>query len=605
MRRSAHPPGPAAPYARTLGAIVTFLLLGLFVKYAETRLTLELRDQAGPWMSFRFSWQELALASALFGLVFVWQRLVPQPGRATRVSLGLVRLILIFGIVLGVLGIKYYALYHGHMTTTDFEHLGWAVRIAATANIFESPAIRAGAVLGPLFIFGVPWLCARLSPAAVRRTAVTATVVVGVLAATAWAAGRPRLSEARLAPAPLLWFFYGPYATYLNLPPIEQLAPIGERHRTYQPSGRARNVILVVFESVPARALTAYDPAALAGERLFTEFADDTTVFEQVFAVAPNSDGSLMSVLGGEAPVPDHAAALEARAEPTFAETLKAHGYQTHFLLNAPTNAFIDRLVSRGFDRALHMDSPWPNKEKFVRHSWGYDDRMLFADARAFLEAQTPDSPPFLLVLYTNNGHYPYPAAQIPGVEDHPDARVRHGRLVNHITGLLAELYGSMKASGMAAQTALVAYGDHGQAFGEHAGNWVHSKELYLENMHVPMWLMHPGRFGLPRRIGQLGSVDDIMPTVLDLLGIAAPPTSGMSLLFEAPDRMLFMMTPFGPGVVGFRNRQYFYALSRTGRELLFDWKADPREMHNLLEQRPEIAAGFRDRLKGVMRPGG
>jgi len=115
----------------------------------------------------------------------------------------------------------------------------------------------------------------------------------------------------------------------------------------------------------------------------------------------------------------------------------------------------------------------------------------------------------------------------------------------------------------------------------------------------VPMWLLHPRRLGLPARIDQLASLDDITPTVLDLLGLESGDRQGMSLLFAAPARVVVSMTDWGPGQVALRDRQYLYVLSRTGRELLFDRVADPMEQTNLLTTLPEIAARFRARLVG------
>lgn len=248
------------------------------------------------------------------------------------------------------------------------------------------------------------------------------------------------------------------------------------------------------------------------------------------------------------------------------------------------------------------MQSVWPNDEKYVRLTWGPDDRVLFDYVRAFLEAQRADSPPFFLVMYTSNAHYPYESGLIPGLQDDPDPKVRHARLTAHVMELFTGLYEQLKQENLAESTLLLAFGDHGQAFGEHRGNYVHSKELYRENLHVPMFLAHPTRLGLPRRISQLGTIVDVMPTVLDVLGVDAPESHGMSLLYEAPDRILFHMTPFGPGVAGFRDNRYFYSLSRTGREHLFDRVEDPDERNNIRDERPDVAAAFRARLAGRAR---
>ena len=596
---------PAAPYGRTLGAILAFGLVALFVKYADLLLTYELQpEQLGlvrrVWLALRFSWQEFAIVAVLVAIVLAWQRRAPSPGRGTRAALATLRFALVFGAAVSVAGIKYYGLYHGHMLFTDFaENITWALQLAASADVFESPAITAGAALGAAVLLTMPWLGARLRPVAVRRLGRATCTLMAAMAGVTWMAGRPPLVDARLEPNPLVWFVWGPYATFFDLPPVETLTAIGPQQRLFEVTRPPRNLILVVLESIPASALYGYNPEASAGRRLFEQYGDDITRFDEIYAVVPISDSTILSLLTGWSPVPSNAAALKASAgRPTLGEIFRDRGYYNQFLLTGPRNALIAELVDRGFDRALYQQSVWPNDEKYVRLAWGPDDRVMFDDVGRFLASRPADAPPFLLVMYTNNAHHPYQSGLIPGLRDDPDPRVRHALLTGHVLELLTDLYGSLKTSGLAESTLVIAFGDHGQAFGEHRGNYVHAKELFRENMHAPMLLLHPGRLGLPARISQLGSVDDVMPTVLDIMGFPAPPGSGMSLLNEAPNRTLFQMTPFGPGVVGFRNREFLYTLSRTGRELLFDLAADPSEQHNVADLHPDVVAGFRRRLE-------
>lgn len=600
----------AAPYGRTVGAILAFLAVALFSKFANLLLTYELTFEPGPagraaqvWMSLRFSWQELAIAAALIGLVAAWQRRVPEPGRKTRAALAVLRAFTVAGAILSVAGIKYYGLYHGHMMITDFiENLSWVGQLAGSADLSRGFLIPFGIANGALLFFGAPWLCARLQPHTCVRIAAGALTLTSTMSVVTWAAGRPHLTEAQLEPSPVIWFFRGPGATWFHPPSIETLAPIGPSTRRFTVTHRPRNLIFVVLESVPAHALANYNPDAAAGRRLVEQYGGEMTTFDQIFADVPISDSTILSMLSGLSPIPSNKHALEAtRGRPTLAELLRRRGSRNEFLLTGPRNALIADLVDRGFDRALYMQSVWPNDEKYVRLTWGPDDRVLFDYVRAFLEARRVDSPPFFLVLYTNNAHYPYESGSIPGLEAHPDAKERHARLTGHVMNLLTDLYGQLKAAGLADETLLLTFGDHGQAFGEHRGNYVHSKELYWENLHVPMFLLHPARLGLPARIPQLGALVDVMPTALDILGIDGPPMHGMSLLYEAPERVLFHMTPFGPGVAGFRDRRYFYSLSRTGRELLFDRLADPLEQRDIQHERPEIAARFRARLRGQL----
>ncbi len=376
------------------------------------------------------------------------------------------------------------------------------------------------------------------------------------------------------------------------------MAPLGDTRRGYQVSERPLNVVLVVLESVPAGSLVMFDPTAEAGRTMVEEFGDDLTVFDDIFAGAPNSVASLFAVLTGRVAMPTSAAAIKTLGDlPTVAQILKGRGYQTQFLLNGPEDHIIADLASRGFDRAIDMNDPWPDAARYSATTWGYDDRMLFDEAHSVLKQRTPSSPPFFLTLHTNNPHHPYSSEQIEGLPSSDDPKVRHRLLVRHTMEMFTNFYRDLKASGLADSTLVIAYGDHGEAFGEHEGNYIHSRELYWENLHVPVLILHPRRLGLPARINQLGTLVDVPVTILDILGLPLGERDGMSLLFEAPDRIVFSLTDWGPGQIALRDRQYSYILSRTGRELLFDRQADPFERKNLVAERPEVAAAFRARF--------
>ena len=415
-----------------------------------------------------------------------------------------------------------------------------------------------------------------------------------------FAAGRPKLAEAMLEPNPVAWMLFGRRVSYVDMPPVRTMAPIGESRRAFDVSERPRNVVLVVLESVPAGALAMFDPSEDAGRTMVEEFGNDLTVFDDVYAGAPNSVASLFAVLTGRVPMPTSAAAIKALGDvPTLAQVLKGQGYQTQFLLNGPEDYIIADLAGRGFDRAIDMNDPWPDSARYRATTWGFDDRMLFDEALSVLRQRTASSPPFFLTLHTNNPHHPYNSGEIEGLPHSDDPKVRHRLLVRHTMEMFTNFYRELKASGLAESTLVIAYGDHGEAFGEHEGNYIHSRELYWENLHVPVLILHPQRLGLPARIHQLGTLVDVPVTILDIMGLPLGDRDGMSLLFDAPDRLVFSSTDWGPGQVALRDHQYSYILSRTGRELLFDRVADPMERTNLVTTLPEVAERFRARLVG------
>ena len=186
---------------------------------------------------------------------------------------------------------------------------------------------------------------------------------------------------------------------------------------------------------------------------------------------------------------------------------------------------------------------------------WGRDDRLLIEQIKRFIT--TAGRRPFFLVGMTSNPHHPYAVDHLPSAPEVADdtGRNAYERLVEYDVGLVAELYDWMKQRGIAERTLVLVLGDHGEAFGEHAGNFGHAAFIYDENVHIPCFILHPRRLGLPRRIAQLGSQVDLRATIMDIIGMHdTEPSDGMSLLRTDPDRQVINFTENGVSHFGVRD---------------------------------------------------
>ena len=117
---------------------------------------------------------------------------------------------------------------------------------------------------------------------------------------------------------------------------------------------------------------------------------------------------------------------------------------------------------------------------------------------------------------------------------------------------------------------------------------------------HIPCFILHPRRLGLPRRIAQLGSQVDLRATILDILGMHdTEPGDGMSLLRTDPDRQVINFTENGVSHFGVRDTRFSYIYSpQVGSEQVFDRSADPQEARNIAALDPQTTAGYRQRLQ-------
>jgi tetratricopeptide (TPR) repeat protein len=162
--------------------------------------------------------------------------------------------------------------------------------------------------------------------------------------------------------------------------------------------------------------------------------------------------------------------------------------------------------------------------------------------------------------------------------------------------------------SGQAARTLVVVTSDHGEGLGEH-GEDEHQLFVYDTTLRVPLVLSWPGRLPAGRRVsGQFRSVD-LLPTLLDLLGLPPAETSGASrataLLGEGiiPDNESYAESLFGQLHFGWaplralRGQGWKYI--EAPRAELYHLAEDPGEGINRIEERGQVASAMSARLRG------
>jgi arylsulfatase A-like enzyme len=171
---------------------------------------------------------------------------------------------------------------------------------------------------------------------------------------------------------------------------------------------------------------------------------------------------------------------------------------------------------------------------------------------------------------------------------------------------VLTRLWDALLADGLRERTLIVVTSDHGEGLGDH-GAISHGSVLFEEALRVPLVLRVPaGRFA-SRRIDSVVSTVDVMPTILELLGIASDGLrlQGRSLVpllaGEPLERMAFSHgrnTASRDPLYSLRVGSWRYNLNReSGRSQLYDLQTDPGETENVVSQHPSLAA----QLRGVL----
>ena len=179
-------------------------------------------------------------------------------------------------------------------------------------------------------------------------------------------------------------------------------------------------------------------------------------------------------------------------------------------------------------------------------------------------------------------------------------ARALYDAKAREVDDKLGRLLGVLRERGLLKNAIVVVTSQHGEEFLEHGG--VGHAQLYGETLRVPLLVSVPGLKTGRVIDAQVRNVD-ILPTLLDALGIDAPKAiDGESLLpcveGRCPARPAYS---FWDGEFALRDDRYTFIRRQSKDrpdERLFDRIADPREQTNIAPLHPEEAARLRAALE-------
>ena len=366
-----------------------------------------------------------------------------------------------------------------------------------------------------------------------------------------------------------------------------------------------RNVLLVTIDTLRADALGAYGGEAATPnlDRLAAEGLRFTAAHAHTVVTLPSHTSILTGLYPFSHGVRDNAGYRLAPGATTLATVLKHAGYST--------GAFVG---------AFPLDSRWGLDQGFDE----YDDRygstnrlgdFLMPERRAdpVVEAATAwirrQPAKWTAWVHVSDPHAPY---QPPAPFDRQYANPYAGE-VAYTDRALGPLF-DLARSGPRG-TIIVVTADHGEALGSH-GEQTHGLFAYEPTLHVPLIV------DVTDRAHALGASPtdlsarhvDILPTVLDALGIAAPdrlPGRSIVRALEAGDST--PLPSYFESLSPFLNRGWA-PLSGVvvGREKyidlpipeMYDLASDPGEERNLLPARDDRRRVLEARLRDTGWPG-
>src|SRR5512143_964127 len=341
-------------------------------------------------------------------------------------------------------------------------------------------------------------------------------------------------------------------------------------------------------------------------------FAKDAVVFERAIAHASWTKPSVASILTSRLPARHRAVQLRDPLDPgnpTLARRLAERGFSTGAAIANSVIYDAESAFDPGFEVFAGLHGEDDRRSKLVGADVVVDSALAFLRSRRGL--------PTFLYVHTMDPHVPYeppppfdrmfeplPAPGHPGRDPRTDYKepLDRERMVGQYDGDVAfgdrefgRFVRELKAAGLYRDALLVFLSDHGEEFLDH-GRWLHGRSLFDELIRVPLVVKLPGNRGAGTRVaGQVQGID-VVPTVLEAMGLPLPPDLGgqplqRMLSGEARPRAAIAEISHRDFVAhGVRTDgdKYIRRFSPDDDELYFDLRNDPKETKSLTAEKPD-----------------
>jgi arylsulfatase A-like enzyme len=371
-----------------------------------------------------------------------------------------------------------------------------------------------------------------------------------------------------------------PHATQAFTTPADQsLPPL--------PAGPHRpgaDIVLITVDAVRADHLGCYGYARHTSPNI-DALAARGVRFEHAYTQAPHTSFSLASVMIGKY-YPTLARLASSDTHETLAWIFRRYGWKTAAFF-PPAVFYIDAHKMKAFE-SNNFDF------EYVKYEY-LDAEGRIRQIEDFLHAEHPDK--LFLWLHLFEPHEPYerhPGFDFGGGDvDRYDSEIAYADMV---VGKVVALIARERPGAV-----VILAADHGEEFGEHGGRY-HGTTLFEEQVHVPLIVVAPGL--IPHVVSGPTQLIDISATIFGLLDFPLPAR------MRGTDLGPWLATP--PAPVGRLPPAFAEVEDKrmvvVGSEKLvcdvskdfcsyFDLQTDPREQHDLADQRPERLAFLRQQL--------
>jgi arylsulfatase A-like enzyme len=450
--------------------------------------------------------------------------------------------------------------------------------------------------------------------------------------------------------------------------------------RNYARQGRAvadsglPDIYLITMDALRADDMSLYGyyrPTTPSLEK----FARKSFVFDYFFSNSNFTTPATTSIETGKLPWSHHlfhaGGFLRGQAQSqTLASVLHAHGYYTAMLSSNYLASPVDHRTLEGYDSLQYMaptdaSGPWLRFTNIVGVSsqyslytsllkglggirfylgtlvWNhypYPPEPVLGQARRLLERADITQPRFVWT-HIFPPHDPYLPPQeyrtflmsnkLTKASDYiglrnttrprgitvPELRGRYDEMIRYGDHMVGEYLDWLDRTGRLDKSIVIVTADHGESF---EGGWLLHTGPYLTDglIHIPFMVHLPGQTQ-GARISQQAEQADILPTVLDLIGVNIPYwTDGVSLKPALKGenlgaRLVYSMAlesdstfaPISRGTIAAIDGEFKYVYHLdTHQGSLYRYKLDPAGNHNLDHSEPEVELRLRSDLLNELR---
>ena len=411
------------------------------------------------------------------------------------------------------------------------------------------------------------------------------------------------------------------------------------------------NVLFIVLDTTRTDCLGCYGSSDDVTPNI-DALARASLLFEQAVTPEPLTRPAVTTMLTGLYPRSHGVDTNTKSLDPAFmtlAESLQARGYVTGaFMAASVLSAYYG--TDQGFDTYTEpTEGTWELSallalKRFYVSAFAGSRRSVEIPAeevtrRAVTWMRNNERRPFFAFVHYFDPHFPYEPPEEHDLAErqgfttlsvpyeHPQDRfkpgfdmpadflemtwLRYKGEISYTDECVGTLLKALDDMGLADDTLVVLLSDHGESF-EKQFYFAHGNRLFDSLVHVALMFRYPGRIDPGRRAEQV-HLADLYPTILSLAGVPLDTeVQGTNIVgargddFDRAPRPVFLQTDFenpkplsSRVSMGVRLPPWKYVDSpEIGLVELYDLRADPGELSNLVEERPEVAAELAARLE-------